>query len=78
MIGNKDDLTWTIGLPGSSHAETTLAGRSDVAVGLDFIVIEAGIEDSTSSTGDEDGFGGNLVRDSGTVKGGCAADDDGK
>ena len=78
IVDNEDSLTWTIGLPGSSHAETTLAGRSDVAIGLDFIVIEAGIKDSASSTGDENRFGGNLVRDSGTVKGRSAAHDDGK
>jgi len=65
-------------LPGSSHAETALAGGSDIAIGLDFIVVEAGIEDSASATGHEDSFGGHLVRDSGTVKGGSAADEDGK
>lgn len=32
-------LTWTIRLSGSSHAETTLPGRSDVTVSLDFSVI---------------------------------------
>jgi hypothetical protein len=76
-------LTWTIGLPGSSHAEATLAGGSDVAIGFDFVVVEAGIKDiGTSTTGDENGLvdfrGGHLVGNGGTVKGGAATDDDGE
>lgn len=74
-------LTWTIGLPGSSHAKATLAGGSDVAIGLDFVVVKAGIEDGgTSTTGDEDGLvdSGDLVWNSRAVKGGRATDNNGE
>jgi hypothetical protein len=73
-------LTWTIGLPGSSHAKATLAGWSDVAIGLDFVVVKAGIESGTSTTWDKDGLvdSGDLVRGSRAVKGGSSADDDGE
>lgn len=71
-------LTWTIGLPGSSHAEATLAGWSDVAIGLDFIVVKASIKLRASSTWEEDSFSGHLVWDSRAVEGSSATDDDGK
>ena len=77
ILEQEDNLTWTIGLPGSAHAEATLAGGSDVAIGLDFIVVEAGVKDITQSTGVEDNFAGNLVRGHGAVEGGSAADNDG-
>lgn len=69
-------------MPGSSHAEATLAGRSDVTIGFDFIVVEARIEGRMgSTTGDENGWvdfhSGNLVGDSWAVGDG-GADDDGK
>jgi hypothetical protein len=77
-------LTWTVGLPGSSHAETTFAGWGNVSVGLDFIIVQAGIKvrGGITAARNKDGgrcfHSGNLVRLSGTEKGGGHAQDQGK
>ena len=70
-------------MSGSSHAKATLAGGTDVAIGFDFDVVEAGIKSTgASTTGDEDGWvdlhSGDLVGGSRAVKGGGATDDNGE
>lgn len=42
--------TWTVGLPGSSHAETTLAGGGDVGVSFDFFIVQPSIKGRSPST----------------------------
>jgi hypothetical protein len=71
--------TWTSGLPGSSHAETALAGRGDVAVLGDVSVVKGRVARS-SSTREELWLGLNLhlVGDGRAEKGGCGSDEEGK
>ena len=76
-------LTWTIGLPGSSHAKATLARGSDVTIRFDLSIIKTRIKAfGASTTGNKDCLvdlrSGNLVGCHGAVKGGYSTDDDGE
>lgn len=79
-------LTWTVGLPGSSHAETALARGRNVRVSLNGRVIEAGVTEwriagGGTSTGHKDvgaDVGRNLVRDCGLKEGRGSTEEEGK
>ena len=76
-------LTWTIGLPGSSHAKATLARGSDVTIRFNLSIIKTRIKAfGASTTGNKDCLidlrSRNLVRCHGAVKGGYSTDDDGE
>jgi hypothetical protein len=75
-------LTWTVGLPGSSHAETTFTGRRNVGIDFDVNIVQTSVKSGTSTTRNENVrfrfTCGNLVWLSGTEKGRSHSQDERK
>jgi hypothetical protein len=74
-------LTWTVGLPGSSHAETALARRGNIGVSFNFIIVQTGIKARRcSSTWGEDRvcLGRDLVGSCWLEKGGSGSNKEGQ
>jgi len=80
-VGGLQPANWTIGLPGSSHAETTLAGRGNVGVLSDLRIIQAGIHYRSSTAREQGRLGfsfNDLVRRNRAEEGSSRSNKEGK